>query len=124
MACLKDMRVLLCLGAALLGGCGGFPEGLKVDAGVLEVSGGEAPAPAVSTCHCTPAVRSSGPTPGFSLFCGPGQVTLAGGQSWFGPGTDVLSGGALNGGCPVGQTPSGEGAPAGCCLPAPLDAGT
>jgi hypothetical protein len=63
-------------------------------------------------------MRSNGPIPGFQLFCGPGQVTVAGAQTWFGAGTDLLPGGPLNGGCPVGVTSGGEGAPAGCCLDA------
>ena len=67
---------------------------------------------------CASGFRQSSP-PGFAIHCGPDHVTAEGASSWLGPGSALMPGTLMNGGCGQGATESGEAALYACCYPAP-----
>ena len=80
-----------------------------------------APVDATNACAaaggtCVVAMRGGSTTPGFHFTCPAGTVTVDGQPSWLGPGTDLLFGGRITGGCPPG-TAMFEPPLYGCCLP-------
>jgi hypothetical protein len=78
--------------------------------------------PAPNACEnaggfCAGAFRSSSP-PGFAVSCGPDHVTADGESDWLGPGSSLMPGTLMNGGCGQGVTEGGEASFRACCYPA------